>query len=219
MARAASRPIGSLAPTARTDPCGDRQAPSGLRRSPRASPSRFSREIRASGSLFFEQAQRTGELGRLPALLHIELRKDVLKMRLYGLGRNIERTGDLLIRLIESHERQHATLALGQRIQGVATGFRGGLPVGREQTLHARDQGRISLIADEKARKHHPHIFAEIEDAAARPAALRIDQRRDSRGLAVVAQAPWSAGSDASDLASPTSAATRRESWFLHRRT
>ncbi len=49
-----------------------------------------------------KQAQRTGEFGRLPALLDVELRENVLEMRLHGLGRDIERTSELPIRLVQT---------------------------------------------------------------------------------------------------------------------
>jgi len=52
--------------------------------------------------MFVKQAQPTGEFGRLPALLDVELRESVLEMRLHGPGRDIERTSDILIRLIEN---------------------------------------------------------------------------------------------------------------------
>ena len=48
-------------------------------------------------SPFVEETERTGELGRLPALLHIKLCENILQMRLDGLGRDIERTRDFLV--------------------------------------------------------------------------------------------------------------------------
>jgi hypothetical protein len=95
--------------------------------------------------LFVEQAQqRTGELGCLPALLDVELRENVLEMRLHGFGRDIERPRDLLIRLIESHERQHVAFALRQPIQGVASRFGSAfpMPVSRRHTHGAKAGSR-----------------------------------------------------------------------------
>src|SRR5271166_2263802 len=51
----------------------------------------------SDASPFVEQPERTGELGGLPALLHVELYENVLEMRLDGLSRDIERTSDFLV--------------------------------------------------------------------------------------------------------------------------
>ena len=116
-------------------------------------------------------------------------------MRLHSLGRDIERPRDLLIRLIESHERQQATLAL-------ASGFARCFLISGEQTPHARQGGsgwsptkmRGSIIRTCSPRSKTPSVEGVSYSQSSRRGRSLTARRRESKGASRYPRRPRRVG-------------------------
>src|SRR5258705_3728423 len=99
--------------------------------------------MKARGALLVRRAQTSGRLDRLQqaqalsasnrlgSLFDRQLVEDILDVRLYRFGSDVEGPGDLFVRLSFSDQPENAALARSQRFRDRAGSLRGARPINR----------------------------------------------------------------------------------------